>query len=760
MFSRTTRLMPTLVLSLALALLPLLITSAAAQDPPVDEQVDSLLSRFGGSDLSRAWQGALALEALGDEAIPALQESLDSESQVHRLIAAKTLLSLGETEGVRAALFEVATNEELASRQRAAAIRLLSDFRDSRTQELLEELAEDAARTDPVLRVAVARTLHAVSRDREITRDLLLPLLGVDDLETRNAAALALAEMGLVDGKVKGVLRSLELEPTPEGSMARLLLERDLFLRRAERKQRDDPQALVERDEQELLSLRKKLEDLETELSRLQARSPSRTNHPLIDELLRRIQFFYADPDLVDEEELLIQAAKGMVRSLDPFSSFMDPKDTKQFNEGMTGEYAGIGAQVQKDPDTDYLKILRPIYQGPAYKVGLISEDKLTEVEGVSTQGLSLNEIVKKLKGVPGTPVTVMVYRRGWIEPREFVIERQLIQLESVRFTLLPGDIGFISLAQFGDTAIDEVESALDELEALGMKGLILDLRSNPGGYLQSAVDLVDNFVDDTSMPIVSQKSESDRFEATEKFATQKKRPDYPMVVLVNGSSASASEIVSGALQDFERASIIGGRTFGKGSVQRLLPLPNHVNKLLGGESLLRLTVQHYYLPSGRSIHTIRDSEGRTIKKGGVLPDIISKAETIPLWRVEAISGLIDKNIFNEFLDEYFTEHHATFEKIASDGDNGSVEAYPDFHEFFDSRNSTRALENDIRFHLRSRIRRMIEDERGEQFACDFNEDVQLQRAIVETLRKLNEEVNNYPQYETFASEPEAPQKL
>ena len=625
-----------LIRPLATLLPALLILAAAptlwAQDGDAQESTAAIFERYGDRSLEEAWQGAVELESLGDDAIPWIRQQLGADSVHRQLMAAKTLISLGEPTGVEKPLLALAKNRETVVAARAAAIRLLGDFSTPTVEKGLRTLLDGEARGDATLRVATATSLFAVSRDRATAREALLPLLSVDNAEAKNLAALALAQMGLFDGKVKGVLRDLELEPSLQGDQARLLLEQDRMMRRLERDiDRAPPpvDSTVQDLQQKVLILERELELSSDRLERAQrAQKRLTANFPLLDDLLDRIEYFYADPDRLDRENLLVEAAKGMVGSLDPFSSFMDAKDTREFYEGITGEYAGIGAQVSKDADTDFLKILRPIYKGPAYEMGLLTDDLLVEVAGLTTKGVALEDIVKNLKGKAGTPVEVKVHRRGWKEPRDFQITRRLIQLDSVRHSMLPGEIGYISLAQFGDTAVDEVERALDDLASQGMKGLILDLRYNPGGYLQAAVDLVDNFVSNTDLPIVTQKAPSGRFETSRKFATKRTRGDWPLVVLVNDSSASASEIVSGALQDFSRATVVGEKTFGKGSVQRLLPMPTEINEMLGGETTLRLTVQYYYLPSGRSIHSKRDTEGKVIEEGGVAPDVEIEPES------------------------------------------------------------------------------------------------------------------------------------
>ncbi|MEE8142441.1 MAG: S41 family peptidase [Planctomycetota bacterium] len=733
---------------LALLLTLALILQVAGQDvatqdgQDVQVQIDRVMERYGGGELVMAWQGSQELEKIGEEVVPWAQQALASESPSVRLMAAKALISLGYPERIEGTLRDIAADASLPSEVRSAALRMLVNYPESRrTEQLLRKLLQGDESYDPMLRITAARL--ATSFDAGLAREMLVPLLDVDDPAVQNAAALALGDMGGPDGKVRRILRSLEKQPTPEGGQARLILRNDLLMRKLERL------APGGGDLTRSLDAERRIKELEKENLHLKKDYPD--EFVLISDLLHRIENLYADPDRVKTTELIVQAAKGMVGSLDPFSSFMDVKDTRNFQENISGEYAGIGAQVSKDRESQYLLILRPIYGGPAYRQGLLSDDRITHVEGISTDRLRLDEIVKKLKGTPGTPVNIKVIRHGWKEPREFTIQRETIQVPSVQYALLPGGVGYIRLHQFGDTAVSEFTGAADDLEGRGMKGLILDLRRNPGGYLAAAVKIVDNFVECHDKPIVSQRGRSAEFPPVEKFATEGKRDDYPLVVLVNGTSASASEIVSGALQDFKRAVIVGQRTFGKGSVQRLLSLPDSTNDLLGGETTLRLTVQYYYLPSGRSIHTKHDSDGRVVSEGGVEPDIEVKPEAIPLWRWEALSQLNDDKVFEQYLDQYFSDNKELLARLAERGDRGDPSAYPEFQEFFTPRNSYHAEVDDIRRELRGRLRRKLEDERGRQFACDFAEDVQLQRAILEILKMAHARADEIPEYGTFA---------
>lgn len=729
----------------------------AGDEADVSARADRIIKRYGNVDLQRAWQGARALEALGDDVLPIAQNLLASGTPLERLMAAKTLISLGEAGKIERELRKLAEDTEIATEQRAAAVELLADFPSSKTDKLLEGLLEGDESYDPLLRIAAAHSLFKASRSgklRRLARSKIAPLLTVDDPAVQNAAALALGEMGYVEERAKEILTSLANEPTPDGSQARLILQNDLLMRRLERMM--DSGAVSSTPEQNRLieTLERQLQEKDRELDRFRKRfqqEQGNRNHPLIAKVLELIEDLYADPERVDRNQLIVAAAKGIAKSLDPFSSFMDPSDTTEFYEGISGQYAGIGAQVAKDPDDDTLLILRPIYKGPAYKANVLTDDKILEVEGFPTKGATLDEIVKHLKGEPNTPVHLKVLRRGWREAREKTVMREIIQLDSVLYTMLPGSIGFLRLSQFGDSAITEFNNALDDLESLGMKGFILDLRNNPGGYLQAACEIVDAFVGEDPRPIVTQRGHSPTYPPSIKKTTAAVRGTYPIVVLVNRSSASASEIVSGALQDFERATIVGTQTFGKGSVQRLLTMSDEVNTILGGESVLRLTVQYYYLPSGRSIHTQRDKDGKVTKEGGVQPDIEVEPLTIPLWRIEAVSLLDDAEVFDQYLDKYFQPNKELFYRIAQLGDGGKTSVYPDFDEFFKSRNEHHAEIDDIRYRLRSRIRRKVEDERGAQFACDFSEDRQLQRGILAMLEKLTIDPQSIDQYKVFA---------
>lgn len=315
-------------------------------------------------------------------------------------------------------------------------------------------------------------------------------------------------------------------------------------------------------------------------------------------EVLRQVEKNYVEPQ--DSEKLIYGAIKGMVQNLDPHSSFMTKEEYDELMTETKGTFSGIGIEITvKDK---ILTVVSPIEGTPAYEAGLKAGDKIIMVEGQSTQDMSLIEAVKKIRGPEGTKVNLTIAREGEDKPLEFSITRGMIPLKSVRsYSLEPG-IGYIRISNFQSNTAEDLSAALSELEKDGrLKGLAIDLRNNPGGLLSQAIDVSEFFLD--SGIIVSTKGREDSHNIQATAHKDNKQRNYPIIVLVNGGSASAAEIVAGALQDNKKAIILGTRTFGKGSVQSILPLSDG--------SGLRLTTARYYTPSGKSIQT-----------SGITPDI------------------------------------------------------------------------------------------------------------------------------------------
>jgi carboxyl-terminal processing protease len=319
----------------------------------------------------------------------------------------------------------------------------------------------------------------------------------------------------------------------------------------------------------------------------------------LFTEVLSIVQNQYVDE--VPPKELIYSAIKGTLRGLDPHSSFLDPDSYKEMQVETSGSFGGLGIEITlKD---DILTVVAPIEATPAYRAGLHSGDRIVKIDGLVTKDMSLPDAVKRMRGKPGTKVTISIVREGWTEPKDFEITREQIRVHSVRTHDLGNGVAYIRLRQFQEQTPHDLETALDKFSKNGMKALLLDLRNNPGGLLTAAVEVSEKFIADGNLVVYTEgrvRNQNMRFSAHAK----KPLTTIPVVVLVNQGSASASEIVAGALQDWQRAKVVGTQTFGKGSVQTIIPLSDG--------SGLRLTTAKYFTPKGRSIH------GK-----GITPDVV-----------------------------------------------------------------------------------------------------------------------------------------
>ncbi len=297
------------------------------------------------------------------------------------------------------------------------------------------------------------------------------------------------------------------------------------------------------------------------------------------------------DKKVPDKKELMQGALKGMVESLDdPYSVYFTKEEMESFSEDIKGKYAGVGMVIQKKVD-EPLMVVSPIEDTPAFKAGIKPKDKIVSINGESTYKMTSNEAVKLLKGEPGTDVTVTIYREATKETKEVVLTRAIVELKYVKSKMLDDKIGYLRLTQFGEDVYKDVNKALTGLQKEGMQALILDLRSNPGGALDQSIKIASMFMKDGRVVSVKGRSGQEQVYMRE----GKYFGDFPMVVLINEGSASASEIVSGALKDTGRAILVGEKSFGKGSVQSILPLPD--------KDAIKLTIAKYYTPSGVSIH-------------------------------------------------------------------------------------------------------------------------------------------------------------
>lgn len=329
--------------------------------------------------------------------------------------------------------------------------------------------------------------------------------------------------------------------------------------------------------------------------------------------------FDYVQQNYVVEKnakDLVYGAAQGMVRTLDPFSQFLEPESHKAMQTETEGQFGGLGIRIEMRDDT--LTVMTPIPDTPAYRAGILPGDKIIKIENESTQGISLQDAVKKLRGQPGTQVKITILHEGIKEPLEITLTREVIKIDSVRSRLLENNVGYVQLIEFtAKTDIDMLKT-LNNMQGQGMEGLVLDLRNNPGGLLNVAVGVTKKFLGGNKLIVYTEGRRADKVEY--KADTVAPFEKIPMVVLVNGGSASGSEIVAGALQDHHRALILGTTTFGKASVQSVIPLSDG--------SGLRLTTAKYYTPKGRAIQ--RDEKTGA---GGIGPDIV--VEVTRDWEIK-----------------------------------------------------------------------------------------------------------------------------
>jgi carboxyl-terminal processing protease len=493
-------------------------------------------------------------------------------------------------------------------------------------------------------------------------------------------------------------------------------------------------------------------------------------------ELLTRIEGQHMEGKNYTRQELIGAAADGMLHLLDPHSSYFSGGEFSDFMFGMTQEYGGIGAYVQTIDGV--FTITRPIYSGPAYGVGLLSEDRIISVDGWSTIDQPNDEIIKRLKGPPGTTVNLEVVRRGWSEPHFYEVIRDRIKIPVVRSDILPGGLVYIELISFSSDVAQRLFDVIADARKQGdVNGVILDMRNNPGGYLNEAVDICDLFLPEGKL-VVTTKSRSGR---DSEYRTRGRAfipEDVPLAILMNKYSASASEIVSGALSIHGRAITIGERTFGKGSVQNIFEMntstdekfidtdngagkngihdewenytDNNDNGKYDYGDRVKLTIAYYYLPDGSTIHTLRDHFGKVTKQGGVSPDIESAFGEVPFIEAREMSHLLEEELIQDYAKLLFEEHRQQAVELAIN-DHHNIEDYPGWNAFYEGLN-TELKGGEIRRWVRRYLRTRVSDARGEVFPGngfigDYVEDPVLLRAIQELFGSLELDIAGISEY-------------
>ena len=357
---------------------------------------------------------------------------------------------------------------------------------------------------------------------------------------------------------------------------------------------------------------------------------------------------FVGKEETPGKDELYKAAISGIISKLDdPYSEYLATEDLKDFAEDMEGEYVGVGMSVQKKKG-EPMEVTSPFIGSPAEKVGIKIKDKIIKVDGKDILPLTATETTKMLKGKENTKVEIEITREGQRNPLKFGVTRAKIKLEMVEDRMLDNKIGYVSLLRFGSNVGDEVQKAIEKLQGEGMKGLILDLRMNPGGSLQEAQDISSLFVKENLIVSLKYKNgQEQKYNRTKNYIG-----DFPLVVLINKGSASASEIVTGVIKDYKRGTVIGETTFGKGIVQQIIPLRS--------DDAIKLTIAQYFTPNGNYIH------GK-----GIEPDI-----KIPMEELIALKGYTNeseeaKSIRRKELEEILVKDKGAEEakKIIAEGD-------------------------------------------------------------------------------------------
>lgn len=645
---------------------------------------------------------------------------------------------------------------------RIAALTVLAEDRlfNQRILPDVRKLVEGIAKNDtepPLVRLEAALAFYRAGTvaQQEQALQILGQFLQSSDKELQQRGALALAELNVTGGPAWAILREIQHQPTDAGRRARLLVQRE--------------------------EMRREFEQALTKLRAAQMAGGAPTNEPkgdyaMLDEVRHRIHRQHIRGSEVTDAELVEYAAKGMLSGLDPHSTLFTSEEYQRFFFDLDREYGGIGAFVNFDQDNDF-SIIRPIYSGPAYRAGLRSGDKILEVDGWETGGHTTEEIIKKLKGRPDTPVTLKVFRAGFQKPEEMTIVRQQIAVPAVNWTMVPGNIGYVELISFSQNISQELQVALRDLQGKGAVGIVLDVRNNTGGFLREATAIVEQFLEGEHLVVYTKGPAEPR----NPYNTSKRKREVcklPLAILTNNLSASASEITAGALQDHKRAVVIGERSYGKGSVQNLYPVrsdPAEDYEDLNGDQVwqigepftdrngngkydagshIKLTIAKYYLPSDRCPHREFDKEGHVIPGWGVMPDkVLDAVETRPedAWKNSAVFALLKKGVFRDYVKKQMPQHEALFRELA-EGDGGDPKRYPEFAAFYQGLD-TKLSEDDVRRWLRYEVRDQVSDLRGavypgQRALGDPQEDAQLQEAVRTLLGQIGQDIRTIAAYQ------------
>lgn len=686
--------------------LSLLLLLAGASIPPQEADTKAIFDQIAKAPVDQVWNAVPKLEKLGRTALPELRTALADERPAVRLASAIVLYKAeirdAALDGFRELIVKAPAEVRRAAAH-ASGILVARDLernpeRKQAFEKFLRAQAQESAKGDDRhLEIALWLAYWRQTNSLDSRRTIKGRIFDVTtDPEIKDEAALSLGEMHAFSDEMVRHLRSMSVYPTERGKLA--LAHLDYY----------DMRNLLERAEQRGIG-----DEPPSEYPK---------EFALLNEVVKKLKENHVTPDKIDIKKLVTNAARGMCADIDPYTAYYDEEMIRELMEDLEGDYGGIGARVAMKRDragNSWLTIVEPIFSGPAYSAGIRSGDMIVSIEGESTVNRDLQVLVKRLRGLENTPVKFKVYSRRWRENKDFEIVRKQIQIETTPYQLLPGQIGYINLTTFGPQNTDEVKEAVRDLTGKGMKSLVLDLRGNSGGYLNTAHQIAGLFLNKGQVIVVS-KGRDGKVEE-EYRAKNDPLTKVPMTVLVDELSASASEILAGALQAHKRAVLVGQKTFGKGSVQKLKNLET-------SKGAVRVTVARWYLEGDVSV----EKEDPT--KNGVMPDIEVKAADDELWLVAEADRVAREGGVDKYLSERMEKHRALFEELA-EFDGADASRYPDFDAFYGAL-KTKADKGQVCRIVRAEMRHKVADLRGKAFVCDYQYDRVLQRGIANACKQ------------------------
>lgn len=656
-----------------------------------------------------------------------------------------------------AVLKSVITKEDMDIKLARAGAQIALEMSDSAFTEeeetvIKEKLSEIFEKnTDPFVSIYLGRAYQNIFvGDIKGINELRKVLTETPDEEARFWAAVHLVELDIID------------EPQITTTMEKVINSKD---------QSPEKKKLAE-FVLNTVRLKKKLEDKGESVPPPTTKPTSFRSNKFkkIEQIIDVITKHYAYKENIKESDLIEACARGIGDSLDAFSGYMDINQTKRLTESVNMRYAGIGAVVSMRDG--WLTIEQLIYNGPAYRAGLRAKDRIIKVEEEYTKGKTLEELVGKLKGIPGTPVKVTVIRAGWEKEKEFTIIREIINMGTVKFDLISPEIAYFKIISFGGDTVSEFLDGFKKLNKQSkdkLKAVIFDVRDNSGGYLDSVLKLLNYFVPAGKVILTAKgdkkiaQAEEDEIEDEEFFAIKtteengvfvkhmyandrvKKIEFKNIYVLVDEGTASAAEIFAGVLHDYGLAKLVGTNTYGKGTIQQIFEFEGRG----GPKSFLRLTIGKYFLPSGKSININRDKFGGKPKdaEGGIKPDVVIEPPQVDYWVLAEKEKLAENKKLLDYIIKLATENFELAKSLAIN-DNKNYKNYPGFNALYKSL-KTKLSKNHVREIIRFELRRKIMDMEGKEIIYDLVDDIVLTKLfdIISTDLSISKEnlglVNN-----------------